>query len=89
LRSDPPELFWQGWAADQNDPDNFLAEIFRSDSQYNFGKFSSRDFDRLMLNAAGSKDPLTRQAFYIQAERLLCEVEAALIPLYHATVEIP
>jgi len=91
IKSDPPEMFWQGWVADNNmnDPDGFLRVIFRSDSPVNHGKFSDVEFDRLVDSAADSHDPLYRQALYIQAERLLCETEAALIPLYYSTRDIP
>ena len=83
LRTNPPEIFWFGWVADYNDPDNFLREIFHSSSQFNYGYFSNSEFDKLVDRAAKSKDPAERQELYIQAERILCETEAALIPLYH------
>jgi oligopeptide transport system substrate-binding protein len=83
LRTDPPEMFWFGWAADYNDPDNFLREIFHTGSQYNYGYFMNSEFDRLVDRAKKSKHPAERQELYIQAERLLCEAEAVLIPLYH------
>jgi len=85
LRTDPPEIFWQGWAADVNDPDNFLRGIFHSGSQYNYGHFSNAEFDQLVDDAAIAGHPAKRQELYILAERLLCETEAALIPLYHMT----
>ena len=83
LRNNPPEMFWLGWAADVNDPDNFLREIFHSGAQYNYGKFANPEFDQLVERAAKSRNPAERQELYILAERLLCEEEAALIPLYH------
>jgi len=86
IESNPPEMFWYGWAADVNDPDNFLRELFHTGSQYNYGEFSNPDFDELVERAAKSKDPAERQKLYIQAERILCEIETALIPLYHSTM---
>jgi oligopeptide transport system substrate-binding protein len=83
LRGNPPEIFWLGWVADFNDPDNFLREIFHSGSQYNYGKYSNSEYDQLVDRAKRSRDPAERQELYIQAERLLCETEAAVIPLYH------
>lgn len=83
LTTKPPDIFWLAWVADVNDPDNFLREIFHSGSQYNYGNFSNSEFDQLVDRAAKSHDPAERQELYIQAERLLCEREAALIPLYH------
>lgn len=91
IKSNPPEMFWQGWVADNNmnDPDGFLRAIFRSDSPANHGGFSSAEFDRLVDTAAQSHDPVYRQELYIQAERILCETETALIPLFHSTRNIP
>jgi len=85
IESNPPEMFWYGWAADMNDPDNFLRELFRTGSQYNYGKFSNPDFDALVDRAAKNSDPAERQELYIQAERILCETEVALVPLFHST----
>ncbi len=89
IPSNPPEIFRLGWAADYNDPDNFLREIFTSGSQYNYGDFSNSDFDLLVYRARNSYDPAERQDLYIQAERILCETEAALIPIYHYTSNMP
>jgi len=89
VRSNPPDIGRLGWVADVNDPDNFLREIFKSSSQYNYGHFSNTDFDRLVDRAAERKDPAERQALYIEAERILCETEAALIPIFHSTYNIP
>ena len=89
IASNPPEMFRMTWGADYNDPDNFLREIFKSGSQYNRGNFSNAGFDELVDRAATSNDPAERQELYIRAERILCESEAALIPIYHATLSIP
>lgn len=89
VATNPPALFWFGWAADYNDPDNFLREIFHSGSQYNYGGFLSSEFDRLVDRARAASNPAERQELYIQAERILSETEAALIPIFHATFNIP
>lgn len=83
LESNPPELFWFGWAADYNDPDDFLRELFHSDSQP-VGGFSNPGFDDLVDRAMKATSPAQRQQLYVEAERLLCETEVALIPLYHS-----
>ncbi len=85
LRTNPPEIFWLGWVADINDPDNFLREIFHSASQFNFGAFSNPKFDQLVDKAARITDPAERQVLYILAEKILCVDEAALVPLFHVT----
>ncbi len=89
IRSNPPELFWNGWLPDPgNDPD-FIRTIFLTGAEYNYGHFSNTDFDALINRAESSQDPATRQALYIEAERLLCETEAGIIPLYHTFSNIP
>ena len=82
LRTDPPELMWFGWAADFNDPDNFM-QIVHSGSEYNYGKFSSPEYDKLVDRAGSLKDPAQRQELYIRAEYLVTEFETAIFPLYH------
>jgi ABC-type oligopeptide transport system substrate-binding subunit len=89
IASNPPEMFRTSWAADYNDPDNFLREVFDSGSEYNYGKFSNSEFDLLVNRAKNSYDPAQRQELYIQAERILCETEAVLIPIFHSTYNIP
>jgi oligopeptide transport system substrate-binding protein len=84
MSTDPPELFWMGWVADYNDPDNYLKMLFHSGFQTNAGGFENDEFDRLVDQAAGSSDPQERLLLYIQAERILTEQQVALIPLYHS-----
>lgn len=82
IRSNPPELFWNGWLPDPgNDPD-FIRTVFATGAEYNYGHFSNTEFDLLVDQARLIHDPATRQALYIEAERLLCETEAGIIPLY-------
>lgn len=89
IRSNPPELFWNGWLPDPgNDPD-FIRTIFQTGAKYNYGHFSNADFDSLVNRAESSQDPATRQELYIEAERLLCETEAGIIPLYFTFSNIP
>ena len=83
LRNDPPELYWIGWV-DENDPDKFLYAIMHTNSEYNYGRFSNVEFDQLVEQARSIKDPLQRLELYILAERILCEQEAGVIPLYFA-----
>jgi oligopeptide transport system substrate-binding protein len=89
IASSPPDIFSMTWVADYNDPDNFLREIFTTSSEYNYGHFSNEEFDRLVNQAKTEADPAKRQLMYIQAERILCETEAALIPMYHLSTYLP
>ena len=85
LADNPPGIFRMGWGADYNDPDNFLREVLHSDSELNYGRFSNEAFNDLVELAAESNDPFERMNLYLQAERILVEEEAAVIPLYHST----
>jgi ABC-type oligopeptide transport system substrate-binding subunit len=53
------------------------------------GQFSNPEFDYLVERAASLSDPAERQSLYVQAERILCEAETAIIPLYHSTYAAP
>jgi len=93
LRTNPPDLFWIGWIADYNDPANFIGEIFNPNGDYNgeinHGGFANPEFADLVDRAAKASDPAERQELYIRAERLLCETEAAVIPIFHSIYNIP
>lgn len=82
IRTNPPEFFWNGWLPDPgNDPD-FIRTVFSTGGEYNYGHYSNPAFDQLVEEARLNQDPVTRQALYIEAERLLCETDAGIIPLY-------
>jgi ABC-type oligopeptide transport system substrate-binding subunit len=83
LQTNLPDMYQLGWGADYNDPDNFLKTLFHSDSESNYGHFNNQEFDRLVAEAAILSDPEERQLLYIQAEEILTEQEAGVIPLYH------
>ena len=88
LRDDPPEMYRLAWKADYIDPDNFLREVFHSDADSNFGRFSNTEFDQLVESAKLQRTrPEKRQLLYIQAEYILCEEQAAVIPLYFSTYD--
>ncbi len=91
--NNPPDFYRLSWAADYNDPDNFLRDLLLNSEtymgEYNYGKFNNADFANLVEQARNEKDPATRQTLYIQAEQILTEQEAAIIPLYYGTFNIP
>jgi len=87
--ANPPDVYRLAWLADYNDPDNFLYEIFRTGSVYNYGGWSNAEFQLLVTQAHSVTDPQLRQQLYIQAERILCETDAAVIPLFHMGMTAP
>ncbi|HSB65613.1 MAG TPA: ABC transporter substrate-binding protein [Anaerolineales bacterium] len=89
ITTNPPELFWVGWLPDPgNDPD-FIRLTYHTDAIYNYGHFSNSTFDSLVDRAATIHDPAMRQELYIEAERVLCETEAGIMPLYYTFTKIP
>ena len=83
IASDPSEIFRLIILSDVRDPNDFLP-IFNDGAEYNYGGFSNSEFDKLIDRASKITDPAQRQELYIQAERILCETEAAILPIFHA-----
>ncbi len=81
LHLDPPPLYRLGWGADFPDPDNFM-NLFLSNSGNNHLRWSNRRYDELVALGPGIRDPLKRQAIYDEAQRILTETDAAIIPLF-------
>jgi ABC-type oligopeptide transport system substrate-binding subunit len=84
---DTPALFRFGWAADMNDPDNFLALFSSGSDLASAVHFSNAEYDQLLAQAADAAgDPARRQRLYIEGERILCEEQAAVIPLFYSHI---
>ncbi len=89
LDRDSPQIFSLGWAADFNDPSNFLVEFTGESTGGSRTTFNNREFNMLVAQAADlAGDPAARQRLYIQAEQILVEQEAVIIPLYHYHVSL-
>ena len=84
LQTDPPPLFRLGWGADYPDPDNFM-NLFTSTSGNNRTRWKNARYDELIRSAAADSDPARRQAAYDEAQRILLETDAAIMPLFVAT----
>ncbi|MBI5379693.1 MAG: peptide ABC transporter substrate-binding protein [Nitrospirae bacterium] len=81
VQQDPPPLFRLGWGADYPDPDNFMA-MFTSGSGNNHTRWLDERFDTLVARAAMEADRRRRQALYDEAQRLLLEETAAIVPIF-------
>ena len=75
-------LFMTSWSADYPDPDNFLS-VFQSSAGNNRTLWKNEKYDEFILAARGLGDPKTRENLYSQAQKLLIEEEAVIIPLYY------
>jgi oligopeptide transport system substrate-binding protein len=81
LQSDPFPVFRSGWGADYPDPDNFM-KLFTSTSGNNHGRWKNPRYDELLELAAREQDPVKRSRLYDEAQKILTEVDVAIVPLY-------
>lgn len=82
LSSAPPQIHRMSWLADYVDPYHFLHDALVGNSDYDFG-WDNPDYSVLLQQAAEEQDEDQRRELYIQAERILCETDAVVIPLFH------
>lgn len=71
-----------GWCSDYPDNHNFLYDVFHSSSQNNDTGWTNPEFDALVEQASTETDTATRIDLYAQAEQLLVEEDAAILPIY-------
>lgn len=69
------------WTGDYLDPSTFL-DMFTSDSGQNRTGWSDARYDGLIRRAAAEPDPARRFELLAQAERILCEEQMPIIPLF-------
>lgn len=78
-------LFRWGWCADYPDANNWLMENFHHEKSPNKIRWRNDEFASLVDKAQKITDTFTRIRLYKKAERILCEDEAAIIPLFYYT----
>jgi len=71
---DPPDLFYSGWVADYNDPDNFLYYLFDTRQFGSLGnetRYSNAQVDGWLEQARATMDQAARVRLYQQAEKMI------------------
>jgi oligopeptide transport system substrate-binding protein len=81
LQNDPPHLFRLGWGADYPDPDNFM-KLFAANSGNNNTRWKNPRYDQLLERAARELDAKKRAQLYDQAQKILCETDLPILPLF-------
>lgn len=77
-------VFIGGWGADYLDPQNFLSGLFASTSTRSKRVgYSSKAFDDVALKADVEKDQAKRLTMYQQADKILVDDDAAVVPIYY------
>ena len=80
---DAGQIHRAGWCPDYNDTNNYLLDVYRSDSGNNFGKWTNPQFDKLVDQARVETDLATRLKLYTQAEQILNIEDAGTMTLYY------
>jgi oligopeptide transport system substrate-binding protein len=83
LSEDPPQIWRMGWCADYPDQHNWVFEIFHPEWGADYIRWHNEEFDGLTEEASEELDPDRRGELYRRAEIILCDEEAASIPLYY------
>ena len=84
LQTQPPDLFRFGFQAPFLDPIVHL-KTFTTESLYNFTGCSSREYDQRVAEIEQLEPGSLREKKIHQAQQILLEKEAMLVPLYHYT----
>jgi oligopeptide transport system substrate-binding protein len=71
-----------GWVMDYGDPQNQLEVVFAPASTFQYTGWENERFDELMDLAGGEFDTATREAYYMEADTILCEEEVGIIPIH-------
>ncbi len=88
LENDAPQIFRVAWCFDYPDANNWMFDVFRSDSGYatdggNSINWVNEEFDALLHQAAAETDPEVRRELYGQAEYILAWEDAGIAPLFY------
>ncbi|MFD1396212.1 peptide ABC transporter substrate-binding protein [Kroppenstedtia eburnea] len=75
------QLSYAGWGADYNDPMTFL-ELWVTGGSFNRGKWSNKEYDKLIKKSQTNPDFDKRIQDLVKAEELLMD-EAAIAPLFY------
>jgi oligopeptide transport system substrate-binding protein len=81
LQNDPPNIFRLGWGADYPDPDNFM-KLFTATSGNNLTHWKNPRYDQLLEQAAREPDSAKRASLYDEAQKILCETDLPIMPLF-------
>lgn len=82
-KSEPIQIYRLSWYADFPDPDTFMS-LFTKTNGNNHTRWGSTEYDQWVSEAVVTLSPEKRKALYDQAQRVLLEDSAAIIPVYVA-----
>ena len=77
-----PQMARAGWCQDYSDANNFLFDVFHSQSSQNDPGFANDEYDALVEQARTETDTEVRRDLYAQAEEIFVLQEAGIAPIY-------
>lgn len=80
---EPPHMFLLHWCADYPDANNFLNEVFAPSKPLYHFNWQNDAFEDVVNRAADEQDPAARKTLFQQAEKILCQDEAVVIPIFY------
>jgi oligopeptide transport system substrate-binding protein len=92
--TDTPQIWRLGWCVDYPDANNFLREVWAVNGSnnpaeggepYGGANWKNDRFEQLMLDATVETDPAKRLEMYAEAEDILVNQDAVVIPIYWYT----
>ncbi len=87
LKANDYDIAWLAWSADFNDPSNFLETNYSKTRAYPTA-WTNEKFDSLIEEARVTLDAKKRGELLHEAERVLIEEDAALVPIIHAVSNV-
>lgn len=81
LKKNAPAIFRLGWGADFPDPDNFM-RLFTASSGNNNTGWKNEEYDAIIEKAIITDDMSEREFLYNEAQRMLCESDVPVVPLF-------
>ena len=81
LRNDAPQIWRLGWCVDYREAHNFLYDAVLGETAA-YGGWSNGTYNGLVDLASYAADLPTRAGLYEQAEEILVETDAVMLPIY-------
>nr|WP_245571921.1 peptide ABC transporter substrate-binding protein [Conchiformibius kuhniae]UOP04126.1 peptide ABC transporter substrate-binding protein [Conchiformibius kuhniae] len=76
------DVGFSGWCADYNEPSSFL-NMMRTGNGNNSNAYANPEFDALLDKTLSAPDAAARQKLYHDAERVLIDQDAGMVPVFH------
>ena len=77
-------IFLIGWGWITGDPSQAMAQNFQSHSPFNYWDYNNPEFDKMLIDAEASDDPIARQKIlYDQMESILLVRDTVAKEIYY------